>query len=60
MREKLNRCMAWVLGKQENSVNKSSPSANEEINPSWYIIKLKGRHHRDYNGYKMFHQALQI
>ena len=38
MREKLNRCMAWVLGKQENSVNKSSPSANEEINNANILI----------------------
>ena len=39
MREKLNRCMAWILGKQENSVNKSSPSANEEINNANILIK---------------------
>ena len=39
MREKLNRCMAWVLGKQENSINKSSTSDNEQINNANILIK---------------------
>ena len=39
MKEKLNRCMAWVLGKQENSINKSSLATNEQINNANTLIR---------------------